>query len=89
MPHIAPDAIVEVLSPSDRNEDLEDKIRVYFACGASVVFIVNTDEQTVTVRDASGQRIIGRDGIVSHESLPGFAMPARSLFEGPRPKKST
>ncbi len=83
MPNIAPDAVVEVLSPSDRKRDLEDKIRVYFACGTTVVFIVDTDDQTVTVRDASGQRIIDRDGIVSHASMPGFAMPARALFEEP------
>jgi Uma2 family endonuclease len=83
MPRIAPDAVVEVLSPGDQMKDLEDKMRVYFACGTSVVFIVDTNAQTVTVRDASGQRVIGRDEIVQHASLPGFAMPARALFEEP------
>lgn len=87
MPHIAPDAVVEVLSPRDRMKDLEEKVRVYFECGASVVFIVNTRDKTVTVREASAQSIIGCDETVRHRSLPGFVMPARTLFEEPRPKK--
>ena len=86
--HIAPDAVVEVLSPGDRTKDLEDKLRVYFACGTLVVFIVNTRDETVSIRDDAGERIVRGDEIISHRSLPGFALRARTLFRtrprGPR-----
>jgi Uma2 family endonuclease len=83
IPHVAPDAVVEVLSPGDRKKDVEEKIRVHLRCGTSVVFTVDTKQQTVTVREARGEEIIGQDAVVTHPSLPGFAMPARGLFEEP------
>lgn len=86
IPRIAPDAVVEVLSPDDRKRDVEEKIRVYLASGTSVIFLVDTREETVTVRDGREPRTFTREEIVSHASLPGFAMPARTLFERPRPK---
>jgi Uma2 family endonuclease len=85
IPCVAPDAVVEVLSPDDRKRDVEEKIRVYLACGTSVVFLVDTKIETVTIRDADAARTFTRDQIVSHPSLPGFAMTARTLFERPRP----
>jgi Uma2 family endonuclease len=88
IPHIAPDAVVEVLSPRDHKRDLEDKLRVYFACGTRVVFVVNTRDGTVSIRDDAGERIVRDDEVVSHRSLPGFALRAGSLFRtrprGPR-----
>jgi hypothetical protein len=47
------------------------------------VFLVDTKRQTVTVRDALGTKFIGRDAMVTHPSLPGFAMPSNDLFEEP------
>jgi Uma2 family endonuclease len=88
IPRIAPDAVVEILSPDDRTRDVEEKLRVYFACGTQVVFLVDTRDATVTVRDSCGQRTVHRDEIVNHNSLPGFALPACTLFEEPRPRKS-
>ena len=86
IPRVAPDAVVEVLSSGDRHRDVEEKVRVYLAAGTSVVFLVNTDHQTVTIRDATGSQTINRDRGVTHSRLPGFSMPARLLFEEPRPK---
>ena len=83
IPHVAPDAVVEVLSPRDRKRDVEEKIWVYLTCGTSVVFLVDTTNQTVTVRDAQGAKVVDRDALVAHPSLAGFAMPANDLFEEP------
>jgi Uma2 family endonuclease len=83
IPRVAPDAVVEVLSPDDRIKDVEEKIRVYLTCGTSVVFLVNTDDQTVTIREPGLTATLDSDAIVSHPSMPGFAMPARLLFEEP------
>lgn len=86
IPRVAPDAVVEVLSPRDRKRDIDSKVRIYLACGASVVFLVDTRRQTVTILDTERSRTVTRDALVMHASLPGFAMPARNLFDAPRPK---
>ncbi len=88
IPRIAPDVVVEVLSPGDRKRDLREKTRVYLTCGTAAVFEVNTRQRTVTVHDGGGQRVFDFDSVIEHESLPGFAMPARMLFEEPAPKKN-
>src|SRR5476651_1443981 len=42
IPNVAPDVVVEVRSQSDRQADIDDKARVYLACGTSVIFLVDT-----------------------------------------------
>lgn len=86
IPRVAPDAVVEILSPRDRKRDVEWKINTYLECGTTVVFLVDTRRQLVTIRGAAGARTVASGALVTHEALPGFAMPARSLFEPPRPK---
>ena len=87
IPRVAPSAVVEVLSPSDSTADVEEKVRVYLAAGADVLFLVDTDERNVAVIDRGGRRVIATEGTIQHASLPGFALLARTLFEGPRPKR--
>jgi Uma2 family endonuclease len=86
IPRLAPDAVVEVLSPGDRRKDVEEKIRVYLTCGTSVVFLVDTGRETVIVRDGAEPRSFTREDVVTHPSLPGFTILARTLFERPKPK---
>jgi Uma2 family endonuclease len=86
IPRVAPDAVVEVLSPGDRRKDIDDKIRVHFACGTSVIFLVDTRREAVVARDLQGERIFKRGDLVRHESLPDFAIPVDALFDRPRPK---
>jgi Uma2 family endonuclease len=86
IPRVAPDAVVEVLSPGDLSKDVEDKVRVYLACGTSVIFLVDTKKEVVAARDRRGETIYGRDEIVGHPALQGFAMPVVTLFERPLPR---
>lgn len=85
-PLIAPDAVVEVKSPRDRRADIEEKVRVYLAAGTLVVFLVDPKSQSVTVCDANGKKRLGRDDLIKHSALRGFALPVKTLFELPRPK---
>jgi Uma2 family endonuclease len=86
IPRIAPDVAVEVLSPRDRQRDVNEKLRVYLAAGTSVVFIVNTIDETVTAYDVRGSMDFGGVDVIRHADLPGFALPVRSLYERPKPK---
>jgi len=86
IPRVAPDAVVEVVSPGDRSQDIEEKIRVYLASGTHVVFLVDTDRETVTIRDGVQSRVLRKDDVVRHDSLPDFALPVQMLFERVQPK---
>ena len=88
-PAVAPDAVVEVLSPDDRTTDIEEKIRVYRSAGTAVVFLVDTEKRTVAVRDVDGRRLLGESEFVEHGSLPGLSFPVRDLFESPRPPRNS
>ena len=83
IPQLPPDVVVEVQSPSDRLRDIEEKIRVYLACGTSVIFLVDPEKQTVTARRKGESRVFNASDIVEDQSLPGFAIPAHTLFEFP------
>ncbi|HYK53237.1 MAG TPA: Uma2 family endonuclease [Candidatus Eremiobacteraceae bacterium] len=87
-PAAAPDALVEVLSPDDRTQDIEEKIRVYLAAGTNVVFLVDTKSRTVEIIDRDGRHVIGEDKFVEHDSLPGLHFIARDLFDVQKPQRS-
>ena len=80
---IGADVVAEILSPTDQHRDVEEKIRVYMACGTTVLFLVDTKAQTATSRDAEGSHTFCADAVVEHRSLPGFALPSNTLFELP------
>ncbi|MFO0952892.1 MAG: Uma2 family endonuclease [Isosphaeraceae bacterium] len=73
---------VEILSPSDRHEEVVAKVRKYLEVG-SVVWVVDPDFQMVTVHRPGELP----DGLNSaHELsaegyLPGFRVSVRALFE--------
>lgn len=85
-PLVAPNVVVEVLSPDDRHGDVQEKVRVYLAAGAHVLFLVDTETQTVTICDDQGTRKIPKGGILEHQGLEGFRLPIERLFT-PIPSK--
>ncbi|HYK52463.1 MAG TPA: Uma2 family endonuclease [Candidatus Eremiobacteraceae bacterium] len=86
IPRVAPDVVVEVISPGDRWRDIDEKVRVYLAAGTTVVFLVDTDERTVTACERTSRAAFGGTSILRHPALPQFAMPVNFLFEEPKPK---
>jgi Uma2 family endonuclease len=74
------------VSPSDLNADIEEKIRVYFACGRTVIFLVDTDAQIVTKREASRTVHFSREDFLTHAIMPDFALRASELFDRIAPK---
>ena len=47
VPHVAPDIVVEILSPDDRRVDLDDKLDVYLQAGTTLALLVDPRERTV------------------------------------------
>jgi len=85
-PAIAPDVVVEIRSPDDHQRDIDEKVRVYLASGTRVIFLVDPERKTVIVVDSRGEHDLSR-GPVVHESLPGFSLDPRVLFEMRRPPR--
>lgn len=78
----APDLAAEVVSPSDRYEEVAEKTTSWLEAGAEVVWVVNPRARTVTVHSADGTaRIFSADEELAGGSLlPGFACRVAELF---------
>ena len=78
----APDLVVEIISPSDRWQDVRDKLEEYFAIGVYRVWIAEPDNRDVLVYSASTEmRKFGEgDMLVGEGVLDGFTLPVAELF---------
>lgn len=83
--HIAvpPDLAVEVLSPSNADEDVREKVLEYLAFGIRMVWIVDPADRTLTVyRSPHEGKILHEQASVDGEDvLPEFACRVGDLFE--------
>jgi Uma2 family endonuclease len=86
IPYMAPDVAVEILSPDDRQVDVEEKIRVYRSAGTTMVLLIDPAARTFAAYDADGIRHFAPGETFSHASLPGLAIKVSSVFEKARPK---
>jgi Uma2 family endonuclease len=78
---IAPDLVVEVVSPHDRSAEIEQKASAWLDAGVAVVLVV--DPQAGTIRDYRPNRGVGEffDGFVDLEGVvPGFRLDVAELF---------
>ena len=78
-----PTLVVEILSPSDTLENIDDKLAVYRRAKVPVVWILDPSDQTVTVyRPKAKPQLFNADDELSGEPhLPGFHIPVARLFE--------
>ena len=78
----APDLAVEVVSPGDTVEEVEDKIAEWLEAGAQLVWIVNPRRRTVAVhRDGSEVRVLRENDILDGEDVvPGFTLRVAEIF---------
>lgn len=79
---VAPDLCVEIISPSERPADIVDKRRDYFDSGASLVWHVFPETQTVTVwtSPTEAQALSGEDVLDAGSLLPGFTCRVSEIF---------
>lgn len=73
---------VEILSPSDTVEDINEKIDEYLAAGVALVWVVDPHDQTVMVyRPGQPPTMVNNTQELSGEPhLPGFRVPVARLF---------
>lgn len=70
---VAPELVIEIVSPNDRWEDLKAKINEYLAIGVDFVWVVEPQTQTIQVYEAGGN---------IREYRSGEPLPAKGLLEG-------
>jgi Uma2 family endonuclease len=80
-----PTLAVEILSPSDTQEELNEKIDAYLAVGVPLVWVVEPYRQHVTVYRPGevAEFFTIRDELSADPHLPGFAVPVARLFRRP------
>jgi Uma2 family endonuclease len=79
---LAPDFVVELASPADRVEELEDKMREYQANGVRLGWLILPDQRRVMVYrpNADPQRLDNPTELAGDPVLPGFALDVSRLF---------
>jgi len=78
----APDLAVEVVSPSDKKKDIEDKVNDYLAAGVSIVWVIYPQNRIAAVYRQSNLVSILRDDdeLDGEDVLPEFRLPLTELF---------
>lgn len=79
---VAPNLVVEVISPHDRWQDIREKIEDYFTIGVARVWVVVPQTRSVLVYESpTTQRQLGEeDSLEGEGALDGFSLPVARLF---------
>jgi hypothetical protein len=80
-----PQVAIDVLSGADTQNQIVERLRVFFDCGVPQVWIVDPDLRNVTVHRPSGDATLftARQTLSAEPELPGFQVAVESLFPQP------
>jgi Uma2 family endonuclease len=79
---IAPDVVIEVISPNDLASETEEKVEQYIAAGIALIWVINPETRTIVVnrRDSSINRLRENDELSGENVLVGFHCKVAELF---------
>lgn len=82
---VVPNLNVEVVSPTDAAEELQDKIEEYFRVGVELVWVVYPPQGKIFVyRSTTQVQVLTiKDELDGGTVLPGFRLPLSELFAEP------
>lgn len=88
---VAPDLAVEVISPSESWENVQDKLNDYFQAGVRQVWLVALKHRQVHLYDSPTRVTIltETEELTSEALLPGFRCRIGDLFNQPAPPASS
>ncbi len=79
--HVAPDLVVEVISPSDNPKDVADKIALYLAAGITVWALYPETKTAQVHRPNQAVITLDENGMLTAEDiLPGFQLALKDIF---------
>jgi Uma2 family endonuclease len=79
-PPFAPTIAVEVVSPGDRADDVDDKIGTYLRAGTTLVIVADPRSRSFSLHDASATSTVASSETLRHIALPDFALDVDSFF---------
>jgi Uma2 family endonuclease len=73
---------VEILSPNDTQDEINDKIDDYLAAGVALVWVIDPHHRTVEIfmQGAEPELVNVRGELSGEPHLPGFRIPVSQLF---------
>lgn len=79
---LAPDLVIEIVSPSDRRSAVVAKAHEYLGFGVRLIWVVDPPSRTITIFRLDGTiDVLGRDDMIDGEDvLPGFRAALRDVF---------
>lgn len=77
-----PALVVEILSPNDTEEQVNEKVDDYRQCGVRLVWVIDPHDRTVLIyRPGTEPELANiRQELCGEPGLPGFRMPVAQLF---------
>jgi Uma2 family endonuclease len=79
---VVPDLVVEVVSPNDSAEEIQDKLNDYRRAGVRLIVFAYPSSQTMNVYTPNEARTLNVDDTFDGgDVLPGFTLPVRAVFE--------
>jgi Uma2 family endonuclease len=80
---LAPDLIVETLSPSDRTVDVEQKIALWLRAGVRLAVVVDPAERSVTLYNANNEITALTDDVLLdlEDVIPGLHCKVSDIFD--------
>ena len=81
---LAPDLVVEIISPTETAEMIQEKVQDYLNAGTQLIWLVYPKLKTVIEYRLAGEirQMNVEDSLDGGETLPGFHYPLMDLFRG-------
>ena len=79
----APDLAVEILSPNNTRQEIDSRLRDFFASGTQIVWIIDPETESAEIcHSLTERKLLGPGGELDGEHLlPGFHYPLPNLFK--------
>lgn len=80
---VAPEIVVEILSPDDRWQDVTQKMREYFGVGVRLIWVADPAHKIIySYRSMTTVKEFAEaDMLTAEDVLPDFAVPVSTFFE--------
>ncbi len=80
---LVPDLVVEIISPTDRYSDVQDKIELYLHDGVKVIWVLDPQRSRITIYAQNSKQQItlsAEDSLDGGDIIPGFNIPVADIF---------
>jgi len=77
------DLVVEILSPNNTRQEIDSRLRDFFASGTQIVWIIDPETESLEIcHSLTERKLLGSGGELDGEHLfPGFRYPLPNLFK--------